>query len=61
MLPIEATANRTHGIVQGSRLVAVEDRPHGLNWTQAEPVNQALLDLLAYRLVCPARPGDSAV
>jgi pimeloyl-ACP methyl ester carboxylesterase len=47
ILPLEATANRTHELVKGSRLVVVEGGPHGLNWTHAEQVNQALLDLLA--------------
>jgi pimeloyl-ACP methyl ester carboxylesterase len=33
-------------MVKGSRLVVVKDGPHGVNWTHAEEVNQALLDLL---------------
>ncbi len=46
ILPLSATASRTHEMVKGSRLVVVKDGPHGLNWTHAEEVNQALLDLL---------------
>jgi pimeloyl-ACP methyl ester carboxylesterase len=46
ILPLSATASRTHEMVKGSRLVVVKDGPHGVNWTHAEEVNQALLDLL---------------
>jgi pimeloyl-ACP methyl ester carboxylesterase len=46
ILPLSATASRTHEMVKGSRLVVVKDGPHGVIWTHAEEVNQALLDLL---------------
>jgi pimeloyl-ACP methyl ester carboxylesterase len=46
ILPLSATASRTHEMIKGSRLVVVKDGPHGVNWTHAEEVNQALLDLL---------------
>ena len=46
ILPLAATGTRTHEVVKGSRLVAVEGGPHGLNWTHAETVNRALLDFL---------------
>ena len=46
ILPLSATASRTHEMVKGGRLVVVKDGPHGVNWTHAEEVNQALLDLL---------------
>ncbi len=48
ILPIDATAKRTHELVKGSRLVVVVGGPHGLNWTHAEEVNRALLDFLAH-------------
>jgi non-heme chloroperoxidase len=47
ILPIAATGKRTHEAVRGSRLVVVEDGPHGLNWTHAEKVNHDLLEFLA--------------
>lgn len=46
ILPIAATGKRTHELVKGSRLVAVQGGPHGLTWTHAEEVNRALLDFL---------------
>jgi non-heme chloroperoxidase len=46
ILPLAATGKRTSEFVQGSKLVVVEDGPHGLNWTHAEEVNRALLDFL---------------
>jgi non-heme chloroperoxidase len=49
ILPIDATGKRTHGLVQGSRLVVIEGGPHGLNWTHAEQVNHELLEFLAQR------------
>jgi pimeloyl-ACP methyl ester carboxylesterase len=46
ILPISATGKRTPEFVKGSKLVVVEGGPHGLTWTHAEKVNQALLDFL---------------
>jgi pimeloyl-ACP methyl ester carboxylesterase len=46
ILPFAATGKRTHEAVKGSRLVVVENAPHGLNWTHAEKVNSALLTFL---------------
>ena len=43
ILPFAATGKRTHEAVKGSRLVVVENAPHGLNWTHAVKVNSALL------------------
>jgi len=47
IVPLEASGKRTHEAVKGSRYVVVKDGPHGLNWTHADEVNRALLDLLA--------------
>ena len=44
--PLAVTGKRTHEAVPGSRLVVVEGGPHGLNWTHAGQLNQALLDFL---------------
>lgn len=49
ILPIDATGRRIHEQVRGSRLVVVEDGPHGLNWTHAEQVNRELLDFLGQK------------
>ena len=46
IVPLEASAKRTHEAVKGSRYVVVKDGPHGLNWTHADEVNRELLDLL---------------
>jgi len=46
ILPLAATAQRTHEAVKGSRLVVVKCGPHGLNWTHAEEVNHELLAFL---------------
>lgn len=46
ILPISATGKRTLEFVKGSKLVVVEGGPHGVTWTHAEKVNQALLDFL---------------
>jgi non-heme chloroperoxidase len=47
ILPIEATGQRTHEDVKGSRLVVVQGGPHGLTWTHADQVNRELLAFLA--------------
>jgi non-heme chloroperoxidase len=46
ILPIAACGIKTHEAIPGSRLVIVENAPHGLLWTHAEEVNKALLDFL---------------
>lgn len=51
VLPISATATRTHEAVKGSQLVVIEGAPHGLLVTHADEVNQALIGFLAGRAV----------
>jgi non-heme chloroperoxidase len=46
ILPLEATGTRTASFVKDSSLVVIDGGPHGLNWTHAEQVNQALLTFL---------------
>jgi non-heme chloroperoxidase len=46
ILPIAATGKRTHELIKGSKLVVVEGGPHGITWTHAEQVNQALMEFL---------------
>jgi non-heme chloroperoxidase len=47
ILPIEATARKTHKAIPGSELVVVKGAPHGLLWTHAAEVNAALVPFLA--------------
>lgn len=51
ILPIDATARRTHQAIPSSRLVVVDGAPHGMLWTHADEVNEALVDFLAGRPV----------
>jgi non-heme chloroperoxidase len=46
IVPIEVSGRRTAAMVKGSRLVAVKEGPHGLNWTHADEVNRELLSFL---------------
>jgi pimeloyl-ACP methyl ester carboxylesterase len=46
ILPIAATGKRTHELIKESKLVVVEGGPHGITWTHAEQVNQALMEFL---------------
>jgi non-heme chloroperoxidase len=55
ILPLAATAKRTHEGVNGSRLVVVEGGPHGLTWTHAEQVNRDLLEFLGQGTQSAAR------
>ncbi len=44
--PFSASGQRTHQFIKGSQLVVLDGAPHGLLWTHAEQVNQALVDFL---------------
>ena len=46
ILPIDATGRRLPALIKGLHYVEIEGAPHGLAWTHAEEVNQALLDFL---------------
>ena len=46
IVPLAASAKRTHESIKGSTVVVLEGAPHGLNWTHAEQLNRALLDFL---------------
>ncbi len=46
IVPFEVSGKRTHESVAGSRLVVVEEAPHGFNVTHAEQFNAELLDFL---------------
>jgi non-heme chloroperoxidase len=59
ILPIAACGLKTHEMIEGSRLVVIENAPHGLLWTHAQEVNEALLDFLTED--APARHGAAAV
>ena len=47
ILPIDATAIPLSKCIKKTRLVVVQDGPHGIIWTHAEKVNSTLLDFLA--------------
>jgi non-heme chloroperoxidase len=49
ILPFPVTGQRLQPSLPGSRMVALEGAPHGLLWTHAQEVNQALLDFAAMR------------
>ena len=42
IVPLDASARRTHEAVKGSKLVVMKDAPHGLTWTHAEEVNREI-------------------
>ncbi|TMR22698.1 alpha/beta hydrolase [Nonomuraea turkmeniaca] len=46
ILPIEATARAFHRLLPAATLVEIEGAPHGLLWTHATEINQALLDFI---------------
>ena len=46
-VPLEVSGKRTAEAIEGSRLVVVEDGPHGFNVSHAEKLNRALIDFLA--------------
>jgi len=46
ILPIEATGARTAKLIPGAKLHVIRGGPHGLNWTHATEVNEALLKFL---------------
>jgi non-heme chloroperoxidase len=46
IVPLEVSGQRMPELVKGSRLVVIKGGSHGLNWTHAEELNQALLEFL---------------
>jgi non-heme chloroperoxidase len=46
ILPIDATGRRFHKLLPSATYVEVENAPHGLLWTHAAEVNEALLAFL---------------
>lgn len=46
ILPIEVTADLLSKLIKDAKYVRIEGAPHGLLWTHAEEVNQALLGFL---------------
>lgn len=47
MLPIDATGRPFRAMLPGAEYVETDGAPHGLLWTHADEVTQALLDFLA--------------
>ena len=46
ILPLDATSKRTAALIPGAQLHVVKGGPHGLIWTHATEINQALLTFL---------------
>lgn len=46
VLPITATGIRLHETIRGSKLITIQGGPHGLIWTHADQLNQALIEFL---------------
>ncbi|MGZ6374184.1 MAG: alpha/beta fold hydrolase [Ktedonobacterales bacterium] len=46
ILPYNATGKRLPGFIKDAQFVVIEGGPHGIRWTHAVEVNQALLDFL---------------
>jgi non-heme chloroperoxidase len=49
IVPLEVSGQRMPALVKGSRLVVIKGGPHGLNWTHADELNQAILEFLRTR------------
>jgi pimeloyl-ACP methyl ester carboxylesterase len=49
ILPIDATARRLPELIADCRLVEIDGAPHGMLWTHADEVNDALLAFVADR------------
>lgn len=47
ILPIDATGRPFRAMLLGAEYVEIDGAPHGLLWTHADEVSQALLDFLA--------------
>ena len=47
IVPFPVSAKRTHLLVEGSKLLAIEGAPHGLNWTHAAKVDPELAHFLS--------------
>jgi pimeloyl-ACP methyl ester carboxylesterase len=47
VLPIDLTGNRLKDLIQDLTFVTVKDGPHGIPWTHAEEVTEALLQFIA--------------
>lgn len=45
-VPFEGSGRRTHDAIEGSKLVVLEDAPHGCNVSHAKEFNSALLEFL---------------
>ena len=47
ILPIDASGERTAGMIKGARFLTVKGGPHAINWTHADEVNAELTAFLA--------------
>jgi pimeloyl-ACP methyl ester carboxylesterase len=49
IVPLEVAGWRMPALVKGSRLLVIKGGSHGLSWTHAEELNQALLEFIGTR------------
>jgi non-heme chloroperoxidase len=56
VLPIDATARLLPDLIADCRLVEIEGGPHGMLWTHADEVNEALLAFVAPGTAARANP-----
>jgi non-heme chloroperoxidase len=47
VLPFDKTGKRLPGLIADVDLVVIQGGPHGIPWTHADEVNQALLNFLS--------------
>ena len=59
ILPIDATARRLPDLIADCELVEVPGAPHGMLWTHAAEVNQALLEFLGRHATARQMAGSS--
>jgi non-heme chloroperoxidase len=47
IVPVDVTARRMHALLPDATYVEIEGGPHGLLWTHADEVDEALLSFLS--------------
>nr|MDT0662924.1 alpha/beta hydrolase [Micromonospora sp. DSM 115978] len=55
VLPYPVTGRRLHPMLPGSKLVTLQNAPHGIPWTHANEVNRAMLEFVARAPAMAAR------
>jgi non-heme chloroperoxidase len=60
IVPIDASGRRTAKMIEGARLVVLDDAPHAIGWTHAEEVNAELVAFLGQDAVQTATSRSPA-